>query len=119
MENINANDINSNELELWESGVLGDLNNAIIANSDINPSKIETKPYSIRMPISLMDSIKQIAILHEISYQSLIRDILTRFATSEMQYLLKKEIEKNIAERNQILKEKANKITEEKKLRVA
>jgi hypothetical protein len=91
--------ISPETLKLWESGVLGDLERSIVANIDINPKRIETKPYGIRMPVSLMESIKQIAFLHEVSYQELIRDVLTRFATSEMQYMMKKEIEKKLNER--------------------
>jgi hypothetical protein len=60
------------------------------------------QPISIRLQKSLLKNLKVIANHHNVGYQPLIRDLLNRFARSEMRLILGAELEKRRAELEQI-----------------
>ncbi|GMR15306.1 MAG: hypothetical protein BMS9Abin30_0931 [Gammaproteobacteria bacterium] len=72
----------------WESGKLGmDEEFAVAASLEDElalDNALGLKPISIRMPKSLIDTLKMIAGHHGIGYQPLMRDVLTRFARAEV-----------------------------------
>jgi len=78
--------------ESWENGKLGkDEDYAEPAGLDVElalDEALELKPISIRMPKSLIASLKMIAGYHGIGYQPLMRDALTRFARAEVRDIL-------------------------------
>jgi len=77
----------------WENGKLGRDEEFVVAASPEEElaldSALELKPISIRMPTSLIKKLKLIAGVHGIGYQPLIRDVLGRFARTEMLDLLR------------------------------
>jgi CopG antitoxin of type II toxin-antitoxin system len=76
--------------EAWEQGELGrdaahaqriDLNDDARARLD---QQLNLQPISIRLPVELLDDLKAIAKKNGLGYQPLIRQVLTRFAGSEL-----------------------------------
>lgn len=80
----------------WESGALG-RDEAHVAVLDANASR-ETddatglQMISIRLDKSLLRDLKEIAALHGIGYQPMVRDLLHRFATAEIKVMLQKRL---------------------------
>jgi predicted DNA binding CopG/RHH family protein len=78
--------------ENWENGKLGMTEEyAEPAGIDVEHAldeALELKAISIRMPMSLISSLKMIAGHHGIGYQPLMRDVLTRFARAEIRDIL-------------------------------
>lgn len=77
--------------EAWEDGLLGtDDEHVIVAD---NTKEIEDalglQPISIRLQRSLLEDLKAISKLNGIGYQPLIRQVLTRFVTSELKSMLR------------------------------
>lgn len=60
---------------------------------------------SIRLQRSLLNNLKLIAQHHKIGYQPLIRDLLNRFASSEMQHILHALVAEKKAKLEQIERE--------------
>jgi len=90
----------------WESGVLG-RDEAHVAVLDAKASR-ETddatglQMISIRLEKSLLRDLKEIAALHGIGYQPMVRDLLHRFATAEIKTILQERLhEVEQAEANQ------------------
>ena len=79
--------------EAWEDGQLGtDAEFAIEADGDIEAEideALELKLISIRLQKSLIDDFKYIAAVNNIGYQTLMRQILQRFADSEKKKILR------------------------------
>lgn len=79
--------------EAWEDGKLGtDAEFAIEADGDIEAEideALELKLISIRLQKSLIDDFKYIAAVNNIGYQTLMRQILQRFADSEKKRILR------------------------------
>ena len=79
--------------EAWEDGKLGtDAEFAIEADGDIEAEideALELKLISIRLQKSLIDDFKYIAAVNNIGYQTLMRQILQRFADSEKKKILR------------------------------
>ena len=77
--------------EPWESGALGlDLESARaveLSEGDVNQS-LGLKAISIRLEVELIETFKAIATIHGLGYQPLMRQVLRRFAESEMKRLL-------------------------------
>lgn len=75
----------------WESGEFGrSAAHVIVAPEDDSralDSDLAMKLVSIRLPIPLIDALKQIAQYNGIAYQPMVRDLLTRFATSEIRQI--------------------------------
>lgn len=90
--------------EAWESGALGrdeeHAKRVKIDSSEIDDA-LELKAVSIRLQKSLIEDFKFIAKVNGIGYQTLIRQMLTRFALSEK----KRIINAAIAEKNKEDKE--------------
>jgi len=80
----------------WESGALG-RDEAHVAVVDAKASR-ETddatglQMISIRLEKSLLRDLKEIASLHGIGYQPMIRDLLHRFATAEIKAILQQRL---------------------------
>lgn len=87
--------------ERWESGELGrSEEHAIVAPAELCAaldSNLGLQLVSIRLQRQLIDSLKLIAKYRGVAYQPLIRDLLNRFATSELKdiaYELQKKQER-------------------------
>ncbi|KLJ02848.1 hypothetical protein [Luteimonas sp. FCS-9] len=76
----------------WENGEYGRSDEHVVVASEALHNQLDEalamKLVSIRLPIPLIDSLKAIASFHEIAYQPMIRDLLTRFARSEVQQIV-------------------------------
>ena len=78
--------------EKWESGELGrSLEHAEVADAAASESLDESlgmQLVSIRLQRSLVQNLKLIAKHHGVAYQPLVRDLLNRFALSELKNIL-------------------------------
>jgi len=76
----------------WESGEYGRSDeHVVVASDDLHlelDQALAMKLVSIRLPIPLIETLKTIAAHHGIAYQPMIRDLLTRFARSEIQQIV-------------------------------
>jgi len=77
----------------WEGGEYGrsEEHVAVVPDSsdrDLD-SALSLKLISIRLPIELIESLKMIANHHQVAYQPMVRDLLTRFAKSEMNQIMR------------------------------
>jgi hypothetical protein len=79
-------------VEAWESGQLGtDKKHAKRAPAELEQAveeAIAMQPISIRLPRSIVKVYKDLASIHGVGYQPLMRDALCRFAEAEMKRLL-------------------------------
>lgn len=79
-------------VEAWESGQLGtDKKHAKKAPAELEQAieeAIAMQAISIRLPRSIVKVYKDLASIHGVGYQPLMRDALCRFAESEMKRLL-------------------------------
>ena len=100
--------------EAWESGKLGQDDQFVKIAKEIKQDAIdeslELQMISIRLQKSLIEDMKMIASLHGLSYQPLIRQILTRFVECEKKQILKQQYQesKMAEEENQNIDEKPN-----------
>nr|WP_315467124.1 hypothetical protein [uncultured Undibacterium sp.] len=73
--------------EAWDSGLLGNDENYVRRASKKVEAEIDDalgmQLISIRLPKELIKELKIVAQFHDVGYQPLIRDALTRFASSE------------------------------------
>lgn len=78
--------------EAWENGELGRDEN-YVAQSKITKEMVDEaldlKSISIRLPRSLIDDFKLIANLSGLGYQTLMRQILKRFADAEIKQIVR------------------------------
>lgn len=78
--------------EKWENGEYGRSDeHVVVASGSIHESfnqGMAMKLVSIRLPATLIETLKMIAEHHEIAYQPMVRDLLTRFARSELQQIV-------------------------------
>jgi predicted DNA binding CopG/RHH family protein len=73
--------------EQWESGELGRSEEFVAVSqeeSDALDQVTAMKLVTMRLPIPLIETLKAIAMHHGIAYQPMVRDLLTRFAISEI-----------------------------------
>jgi hypothetical protein len=85
----------------WETGSLG---NSLV-HAKRAPAEVEAqveaaagmKLVTIRLPVPMIDALKAIAQHHGIGYQPMVRDLLGRFASSEIQNILQ-EMQKRAAD---------------------
>ena len=78
--------------EAWESGELGRDENfarSVEVDEDAIDKALELQLISIRLQKSLIEDFKLIAKINGIGYQTLMRQILKRFADSEVKRLLR------------------------------
>ncbi|MCT9072392.1 hypothetical protein [Cupriavidus gilardii] len=78
--------------EAWHSGTLGeDEHYVAVAPRDLRDSvdqSLEMQAISIRLPTDLVEQYQAISRFRKMGYQPLMREALTRFATSEMKRIL-------------------------------
>lgn len=76
----------------WEDGEYGRSEEHVAVAPDSVHAELEQamamKLVSIRLPVTLIDTLKMIAEHHQIAYQPMVRDLLTRFARSELQQIV-------------------------------
>jgi len=76
----------------WESGEYGRSDEHVVVASESAHAELDQsmamKLVSIRLPITLIETLKMIAEHHGIAYQPMVRDLLTRFARSEIQQIV-------------------------------
>lgn len=88
---MNSRNLDSSLTEKWENGELGRTEEFVAVASESDSLELDSalgmKHISIRLPISLIEALKAIAAHHEVAYQPMIRDLLTRFARSEIQQI--------------------------------
>jgi|SRR5699024_4023308 len=83
------------DIAKWESGELGMSAESVqvSTDSDALDEALGMKPISIRLEKRLIENLKRIASHHNIGYQPMVRDLLNRFATAELKFILKQELE--------------------------
>lgn len=90
--NTNTRNLDPTVTAQWENGELGrsDEYVAVAPESESNEldSSLAMKLVSIRLPIPLIETLKAIASHHGIAYQPMIRDLLIRFARSEIHQIV-------------------------------
>lgn len=83
-----------NSTENWESRKLGadqEFAKTVSPEDDAALDEaLSMKLISIRMPVKLLDTLKLIAQCHNVGYQPLIRDVLSRFSKAELRDILHK-----------------------------
>lgn len=76
----------------WESGALGQSEEYVRVATDAEMQEVddalELQMISIRLQKGLLGALKEIARHHGIGYQPMIRDLLNRFAVSEIRTIL-------------------------------
>ncbi len=89
---MNGKDKIESTAEAWESGELG-REEKFVESVEIDESEVdealELQMISIRLQKSLIDDFKLIGQINGIGYQTLMRQILKRFADSEIKLLLR------------------------------
>jgi uncharacterized protein PM1122 len=94
MKNTIEQEIYGN-VELWETGELGSSKETAKISSfsveDLQKS-IQLQAISLRIQKDVLENLKFIAQYHGIGYQPLIKQILRRFVDSEINEILKKDI---------------------------
>ena len=84
----------------WESGELGQsLEHAVLAAPEDCKAVDEAlglQLVSIRLQKKLIANLKAIAGYHGIAYQPMIRDLLNRFAVSEMRQILEAQLQESL-----------------------
>lgn len=83
--------------ENWETGKLGlSHETAAVAGAEETAAikrAVGMQPISLRLPKTLIGTLKEIAKHHGIGYQPMVRDLLTRFAVSEIKVILAARLE--------------------------
>src|SRR5471030_805198 len=80
--------------ERWENRELGASEEyvKVVKRSPRLDDKLGLQAISIRLPKTLIASLKSIAGHHDIGYQPMVRDLLTRFADAEMKQILLQQL---------------------------
>lgn len=80
------------EVDPWETGALGQSEEHVRVATDAEMREVddalELQMISIRLQKGLLDALKEIAKYNGIGYQPMIRDLLNRFARSEIRTIL-------------------------------
>lgn len=89
---MNARNLDPAITEKWENGELGRSDEFVAVASEGESLQLDSdlamKLVSIRLPIPLIDTLKTIAGHYGIAYQPMIRDLLMRFARSEIHQIV-------------------------------
>lgn len=105
--------------EEWDSGALGrDESHVKKADASFEKNLDEAlglQMISIRLHKKLLEELKFIAVAHGVGYQPLIKDVLSRFAKSEIQEIIRCTIERKKIEEQKLQKE-ASKPTRQRKV---
>lgn len=88
---MNARQLDPTITEKWENGELGRHDEFVAVAPESESLELDSalamKLVSIRLPIPLIETLKAIAGHHGIAYQPMIRDLLMRFARSEIKQI--------------------------------
>ena len=88
-------------IEKWENRELGQDEKFVQHSTHTTPEMLEEllalQPISIRLSKGLIQDLKDIAQLHGLGYQPLIKQILTRFVESEKRMLANEKIQEDLA----------------------
>lgn len=80
------------DTNLWETGALGQSEQHVRVATDAEMREVddalELQMISIRLQKGLLEALKEIAKHHGVGYQPMIRDLLDRFARSEIRTIL-------------------------------
>ncbi|RAO75801.1 hypothetical protein [Dyella jiangningensis] len=94
---MNAKSKAAEQHDPWESGELGrSMDHAEVISDDLCraiDSSLNLHPVSIRLERSLIQNLKFIAECRGVAYQPLIRDMLNRFAVSEIKQIMSEKLE--------------------------
>lgn len=89
---MNTRNLDQSVTEKWENGELGRSDEHVVVAPESESLELDSalamKLISIRLPIPLIETLKAIAGHHGIAYQPMIRDLLIRFARSEIQQIV-------------------------------
>ena len=89
---MNARNIDPSITEQWENGELGRSEEHVVVAPEAESLELDSalamKLISIRLPLPLIEALKAIAAHHGIAYQPMVRDLLTRFARSEINQIV-------------------------------
>lgn len=89
---MNTHKIDQAISDKWESGELGRSDEHVAVASETVHAELDRglamKLVSIRLPKNLIEALKFIAEHHQIAYQPMVRDLLTRFARSEVRQIV-------------------------------
>lgn len=88
-------DIDEQSAMKWEGGELGaSVEHARVAKGASARLDASTgmKLVTIRLPVELVDTLKEIAVHHGLGYQPMVRDLLIRFAVSEVKLIQRDEM---------------------------
>ena len=95
---MNTHMIDESITAKWEDGEYGRSEDHVavapLGIHDEFDKVMAMKLVSIRLPIPLIEGLKMIAEHHGIAYQPMIRDLLTRFASSEINQIVRDMDEK-------------------------
>lgn len=82
--------MNMDNTELWGNRELGasEEHVRVAKTSQSLDDKLGLQAISIRLPKTLIANLKAIAAHHDIGYQPMVRDLLSRFADAEMKQIL-------------------------------
>lgn len=99
---MNTHTIDQTISDKWENGELGRSDEHVAVASETVHAELDRglamKLVSIRLPTGLIEALKFIADHNEIAYQPMVRDLLTRFARSEVKQIIAELDEKMRAE---------------------
>ncbi|WGE42797.1 hypothetical protein NYR77_03600 [Actinobacillus equuli subsp. haemolyticus] len=88
-------------IEKWENRELGQDEKFVQRSTHTTPEMLDEllalQPISIRLSKGLIQDLKDIAQLHGLGYQPLIKQILTRFVESEKRMLANEKIQEDLA----------------------
>jgi len=89
---MNTHTLDQSITAKWDDGEYGRSEEHVVvapesALAELNEG-LAMKLVSIRLPVTLIDTLKMIAEHHDIAYQPMVRDLLTRFARSEIQQIV-------------------------------
>lgn len=90
--------------QAWDDGTLG-RDERFVAKSNTTQEELADilglQAISIRMPKELLQDLKDLAQLHGLGYQPLIKQILTRFVEGEKKMLANEKIREELAQKKQ------------------
>lgn len=90
---MNTHPIDQSITAKWEEGEYGRSEEHVAVAPESAHAALDEglamKLVSIRLPIPLIEGLKKIAEHHGIAYQPMVRDLLTRFAQSEVEEIIR------------------------------
>lgn len=97
----NIRDYENETWDEWDNGDLGRdeqfVEACAVVDEKVIDDALELQSINIRMPRELLDDLKRIALINNIGYQPLMKQVLQRFVTSEMKIILRDLAEQKAA----------------------